>query len=128
MQNSIRQNADPLVLDSLAHRLAEAASRKLQLMVAPSGIRPAPGFPSAPDHLEKQTIWDLLDVQKRLGAVLTESMVMVPVATVCGYYFFHPACRYFGVGLIGRDQLEEYARRRGISASEMSKWLSQNIL
>jgi len=128
MQNSIRQNADPLVLESLAHRLAEAASRKLQLMVAPSGIRPAPGFPSAPDHLEKQTIWDLLDVQKRLGAVLTESMVMVPVATVCGYYFFHPACRYFGVGLIGRDQLEEYARRRGISASEMSKWLSQNIL
>ncbi len=128
VQNSIRQNADPLVLDSLAHRLAEAASRKLQSMVAPSGIRPAPGFPSAPDHLEKQTIWDLLDVQKRLGAVLTESMVMVPVATVCGYYFFHPACRYFGVGLIGRDQLEEYARRRGISVNEMSKWLSQNIL
>lgn len=128
VQNSIRQNADPLVLESLAHRLAEAASRKLQFMVAPFGIRPAPGYPSAPDHLEKQTIWDLLDVQKRLGAVLTESMVMVPVATVCGYYFFHPGCRYFGVGLIGRDQQEEYARRRGISASEMSKWLSQNIL
>lgn len=128
VQNSIRQNADPLVLESLAHRLAEAASRKLQSTVAPFGIRPAPGYPSAPDHLEKQTIWDLLDVQKRLGAVLTESMVMVPVATVCGYYFFHPGCRYFGVGLIGRDQLEEYARRRGISASEMSKWLSQNIL
>lgn len=122
------QDADPLVLESLAHRLAEAASRKLQSMVVPFGIRPAPGYPSAPDHLEKQTIWDLLDVQKRLGAVLTESMVMVPVSTVCGYYFFHPGCRYFGVGLIGRDQLEEYARRRGISASEMSKWLSQNIL
>ena len=122
------QDADPLVLESLAHRLAEAASRKLQSMVVPFGIRPAPGYPSAPDHLEKQTIWDLLDVQKRLGAVLTESMVMVPVSTVCGYYFFHPGCRYFGVGLIGRDQLEEYALRRGISASEMSKWLSQNIL
>ena len=117
----------PLLIDSLSHRLAQAASEKLHRMVA-SAIQPAPGFPSCPDHLEKKTIWQLLDVERTTGAKLTNNMVMIPVSTVCGFYFFHELCRYFGLGIIGQDQLEDYALRRGITIDEASKWLSQNIL
>ena len=89
-----------------------------------AGIRPAPGYPACPDHLEKKTIWKLLDVEKNIGLHLTDSMAMYPAAAVSGYYFAHPESTYFGLGKIERDQLEDYARRRGISIEEAERWLS----
>jgi 5-methyltetrahydrofolate--homocysteine methyltransferase len=89
-----------------------------------NGIRPAPGYPACPDHLEKKTIWKLLDVEKNIGLHLTDSMAMYPAAAVSGYYFAHPESTYFGLGKIERDQLEDYARRRGISIEEAERWLS----
>lgn len=91
------------------------------------GIRPAPGYPGCPDHLEKQTIWDLLEVEDNIGISLTESMAMNPAASVSGYYFAHPESRYFGLGKIGRDQVEDYASRKNIEISEAEKWLSPNL-
>ena len=91
------------------------------------GIRPAPGYPACPDHLEKKTIWELLDVEGRIGVRLTESLAMWPTASVSGYYFAHPRSRYFGLGKIRRDQLEDYAQRRGIPVSEAEKWLGPNL-
>ncbi len=91
------------------------------------GIRPAPGYPACPDHLEKPTIWKLLDVENRIGVKLTESMAMWPAASVSGYYFANPQSKYFGLGKIQTDQLEDYARRRGISIDEARKWLSPNL-
>lgn len=91
------------------------------------GIRPAPGYPACPDHLEKQTLFDLLDVKRHTGGKLTESMAMWPPASVSGYYFAHPEARYFALGKIENDQLEEYAQRRGISLDEAARWLSPNL-
>lgn len=91
------------------------------------GIRPAPGYPACPDHLEKLTIWSLLEVEERIGMRLTESLAMIPVSSVSGYYFAHPESKYFGLGKIGRDQVEEYAQRRGISISACERWLSSNL-
>ncbi len=88
------------------------------------GIRPAPGYPACPDHLEKKTIWQLLEVEKNIGLQLTESMAMYPAAAVSGYYFAHPESTYFGLGKIERDQLEDYAKRRGISVEQAERWLS----
>ena len=88
------------------------------------GIRPAPGYPACPDHLEKTTIWSLLDVEKHTGITLTESLAMYPQASVSGYYFAHPEATYFGLGKIARDQVEDYANRRGISLAEAERWLS----
>ena len=89
-----------------------------------NGIRPAPGYPACPDHLEKNVIWDLLDVEKNIGMKLTESLAMWPASSVSGYYFSHPEAKYFGLGKIDKDQLEDYAKRRKISIKQAEKWLN----
>ncbi|MGX2956616.1 methionine synthase [Ursidibacter arcticus] len=88
------------------------------------GIRPAPGYPSCPEHTEKQIIWDLLEVEQRIGMKLTESYAMWPAASVCGWYFTHPASNYFTLGRIDEDQAVDYAKRKGWDEREMVKWLS----
>ncbi len=137
-----------ILLESLADRLAEAFAERLHQRVrtefwgyAPDerldpdgllaeryrGIRPAPGYPACPEHTEKQTIWDLLDVQASTGIELTESMAMWPAAAVSGLYFSHPDSRYFVLGRVGRDQVEDYARRKGWTVDEAERWLSPNL-
>ena len=91
------------------------------------GIRPAPGYPACPDHLEKNTIWELLDVEKKIGVKLTESLAMWPAASVSGYYFANPDSKYFGLGKIDKDQVKDYSKRRGISIDKTIKWLNPNI-
>ncbi|MEJ5102880.1 methionine synthase [Chryseobacterium sp. MYb328] len=91
------------------------------------GIRPAPGYPACPDHLEKHAIWDLLKVEENIGVYLTESLAMFPTAAVSGYYFGSPHAKYFGLGKIAEDQLKEYSERKGISLQEARKWLSPNL-
>jgi 5-methyltetrahydrofolate--homocysteine methyltransferase len=87
------------------------------------GIRPAPGYPACPDHTEKLKLFSLLQVTENIGIELTESLAMNPPASVCGWYFAHPQSHYFGLGKIGRDQLEDYAKRKGMSLEEADKWL-----
>jgi 5-methyltetrahydrofolate--homocysteine methyltransferase len=91
------------------------------------GIRPAPGYPACPDHLEKPTIWKLLNVEQQIGVTLTESMAMWPASSVSGYYFGHPESKYFGLGKIKEDQVIDYAKRRNISTDKAMKWLNPNI-
>ena len=91
------------------------------------GIRPAPGYPACPDHLEKPTIWKLLNVEQEIGVKLTESMAMWPASSVSGYYFANPESKYFGLGKIKEDQVIDYAKRRNISTETATKWLSPNI-
>ncbi len=91
------------------------------------GIRPAPGYPACPDHLEKNTIWELLQVEENIGVTLTESLAMWPAASVSGYYFAHPDAHYFGVGKITRDQLESYSKRKQMPIEEAEKWLRPNL-
>jgi 5-methyltetrahydrofolate--homocysteine methyltransferase len=91
------------------------------------GIRPAPGYPACPDHLEKPTIWKLLNVDKEIGVTLTESMAMWPASSVSGYYFGNPESKYFGLGKIKKDQVEDYAKRRSVSYDYAEKWLNPNI-
>ncbi|WP_400075292.1 methionine synthase [Winogradskyella sp. R77965] len=91
------------------------------------GIRPAPGYPACPDHLEKQTIWELLNVEEQIGVKLTESLAMWPAASVSGYYFANPEARYFGLGKITTDQVKDYSKRRNISIEDAEKWLNPNI-
>lgn len=91
------------------------------------GIRPAPGYPACPDHLEKPTIWKLLNVEKEIGVTLTESMAMWPASSVSGYYFGNPESKYFGLGKIKEDQVIDYAKRRSISTDMAMKWLNPNI-
>ncbi|HQQ92968.1 MAG TPA: methionine synthase [Bacteroidia bacterium] len=133
-----------ILLKSLADRLAEAFAELLHKKVRREywaydkeenlskesliaedykGIRPAPGYPAQPDHTEKKTLWTLLDVEKNTGIHLTESLAMVPTAAVSGLYFSHPDSSYFGVGKITKDQVEDYARRKGMSLDEAEKWL-----
>jgi 5-methyltetrahydrofolate--homocysteine methyltransferase len=137
-----------LMLKALADRLAEALTEWLhervrkQLWAYSShenlnnadliaekyvGIRPAMGYPASPDHTEKDLLWELLDAEKNTGIWLTESKAMVPTAAVSGLYFSHPAARYFAVGKIDRDQVEDYAKRKGISIVEAEKWLGPNL-
>jgi 5-methyltetrahydrofolate--homocysteine methyltransferase len=137
-----------ILLESLADRLAEAFAERLHervrrefwayapdealdagglLAEAYTGIRPAPGYPACPEHTEKQTIWKLLDVETRTGIQLTESMAMWPGAAVSGLYFSHPQSRYFVLGRLGRDQVEDYARRKGWTVDEAERWLSPNL-
>jgi 5-methyltetrahydrofolate--homocysteine methyltransferase len=134
-----------ILLESLADRLAEAFAERLHERVrtefwayqpdedldneslikeAYVGIRPAPGYPACPEHTEKKTIWDLLDVKAKVGIELTESMAMWPGAAVSGLYFSHPQSQYFVVGQIGRDQVEDYANRKGWTVEDAEKWLS----
>ena len=91
------------------------------------GIRPAPGYPACPDHLEKPTIWKILDVENKIGVTLTESMAMWPASSVSGYYFGNPESKYFGLGKIKEDQVIDYAKRRSVSTDMAKKWLSPNI-
>jgi 5-methyltetrahydrofolate--homocysteine methyltransferase len=137
-----------ILLESLADRLAEAFAERLHERVrkefwgyAPDealdatgllaedyrGIRPAPGYPACPEHTEKRTIWELLDAETHTGIELTDSMAMWPGASVCGLYFSHPRARYFVLGRIGRDQVEDYARRKGWTVAEAEGWLSPNL-
>jgi 5-methyltetrahydrofolate--homocysteine methyltransferase len=137
-----------ILLESLADRLAEAFAERLHERVRTEfwayqpdedldneslireqyvGIRPAPGYPACPEHTEKQVIWELLDVQANTGIELTESMAMWPGAAVSGLYFSHPQSQYFVVGQIGRDQVEEYAKRKGWTVEEAERWLSPNL-
>ena len=137
-----------LMLKALADRLAEALAEWLHEQVRKvlwgysseealtndeliaekyQGIRPAMGYPASPDHTEKDLLWDLLDAEKHTGIWLTESKAMVPTAAVSGLYFAHPQSSYFAVGRIGRDQVEDYARRKGMTVEEVEKWLGQNL-
>jgi 5-methyltetrahydrofolate--homocysteine methyltransferase len=90
------------------------------------GIRPAPGYPACPDHTEKRAIFELLKAEE-IGINLTESFAMFPASSVSGYYFSHPESKYFGLGKIEKDQVEEYAKRKGESVTEMERWLSPNL-
>jgi 5-methyltetrahydrofolate--homocysteine methyltransferase len=134
-----------ILASSLADRLAEAFAERLHEEVrrrywgyAPNeqlsnddliheryqGIRPAPGYPAAPDHTEKGTLGTLLDLERNTGITLTESFAMLPGASVSGWYFWRPDARYFGVGRIGRDQVEDYARRKGWDIATAERWLA----
>ena len=137
-----------IILKALADRLAEAFAERLHQRVrtelwgyaaeerldnaaliaeAYRGIRPAPGYPACPDHTEKQTLWELLDVERNTGIQLTETFAMFPTAAVSGWYFSHPGASYFAVGKLGRDQVEDYASRKGWSVEEAERWLSANL-
>ncbi|MCH2596729.1 MAG: methionine synthase, partial [Pirellulales bacterium] len=91
------------------------------------GIRPAPGYPAQPDHTEKRTLFELLDVEKHTGIRLTESFAMLPAASVSGLYFAHPEARYFSVDRLTREQVEDYAHRKHMSVAEIERWLSANL-
>jgi 5-methyltetrahydrofolate--homocysteine methyltransferase len=91
------------------------------------GIRPAPGYTACPDHTEKLKIFELLDAEKSIGVSLTESMAMSPAASVSGYYFAHPEAKYFSVGKVQDDQIEDYAKRKNMSIENVEKWLRSNI-
>ena len=137
-----------IILKALADRLAEAFAERLHQRVrtefwgyagneqldnagliaeAYQGIRPAPGYPACPDHTEKGTLWELLNVRQIAGIELTESYAMSPTAAVSGWYFSHPDARYFAVGKIGLDQVENYAARKGWTLSQAERWLSPNL-
>ena len=137
-----------IMLKALADRLAEALTEWLHEKVrrelwgyAPDealdnaalieekyqGIRPAMGYPASPDHTEKDLLWDLLDAENNTGIWLTESKAMVPTAAVSGLYFAHPQARYFAVGKLNRDQVEDYARRKNAAVGEMERWLGPNL-
>ena len=105
----------------------ESLSKEELIAERYSGIRPAPGYPGCPDHSEKAVIWRLLEVEQRTGARLTESFAMWPAATVSGYYFAHPRARYLNIGLIGEDQLADYAARKNIPLEEARMWLAPNL-
>jgi 5-methyltetrahydrofolate--homocysteine methyltransferase len=91
------------------------------------GIRPAPGYPASPDHTEKRALFDLLQAAKHTGIQLTETFAMMPASSVCGLYFSHPVARYFTVGKIDRDQVEEYSVRKGMDVAEVERWLGPNL-
>ncbi len=134
-----------IMLKALADRLAEAFAERLHERVRKEfwgyaasetldndalidekyqGIRPAPGYPACPDHTEKALLWDLLKVEQNTGIILTESMAMFPTAAVSGWYFSHPQSRYFGLGKINRDQVHDYAHRKGMEIHHMERWLA----
>jgi 5-methyltetrahydrofolate--homocysteine methyltransferase len=91
------------------------------------GIRPAPGYPACPDHTEKRLLFDVLQVEQKAAITLTESFAMLPAAAVSGFYFAHPEAKYFAVGKIGKDQVEDYARRKGMDLRTVERWLSPNL-
>jgi 5-methyltetrahydrofolate--homocysteine methyltransferase len=137
-----------IMVKALADRLAEAFAERLHERVRREfwgyaseenlsnsqlirheyrGIRPAPGYPACPDHTEKPVLWKLLDVEKNTGIQLTESCAMLPAASVSGLYLAHPDARYFGLGVIGRDQVADYAKRKGMALKEAEAWLSPSL-
>ncbi len=105
----------------------ENLSNEDLIRCAYQGIRPAPGYPACPDHTEKRDLFDLLEVEKTIGITLTENFAMSPAASVCGIYFAHPQARYFTVGMIARDQVEDLARRKGMAVPTLEKWLKPNL-
>ncbi|RTZ04512.1 methionine synthase [Flavobacterium sp. GSP6] len=105
----------------------EALSTEAIIAEDYKGIRPAPGYPACPDHLEKPTIWKLLNVEQEIGVTLTESMAMWPASSVSGYYFGNPESKYFGLGKIKEDQVIDYAKRRSIPTDVAMKWLNPNV-
>ncbi len=105
----------------------EELDNEAMIKEAYQGIRPAPGYPACPDHTEKATLFELLDAEAKAGIHLTESFAMHPAAAVSGWYFWRPEARYFGVGKIDRDQLEDYAERKGMTVKEAERWLSPNL-
>lgn len=105
----------------------ESLSNEELIKESYKGIRPAPGYPACPDHLEKLTIWELLKVEERIGVKLTESLAMWPAASVSGYYFANPEAKYFGLGKIKEDQVKDFAERKGIEYKKAEKWLNPNI-
>ena len=138
-----------IMIKALADRLAEAFAEYLHEAVRQNfwgyasdetltnddlisekykGIRPAPGYPACPDHLEKKSLWELLRVEETIGVSLTESLAMWPAASVSGYYFAHPQAQYFGLGKITEDQLKDYSQRRGLPLQEARKWLNPNLV
>ena len=142
---AVHDDYSAILLKSIADRLAEAFAERLHERVRKefwgyaqseqlsstelikeeyAGIRPAPGYPAQPDHTEKKTIWQLLKVEEETGMRLTESMAMVPTAAVSGLYLAHPLANYFGLGKISRDQVSDYARRKGLTQKETERWLS----
>ena len=137
-----------IMAKALADRLAEAFAERMHERVrkefwgyaaderlsneeliaeAYRGIRPAPGYPACPDHTEKRTLFDLLAAEDNAGIILTESFAMWPAAAVSGWYFSHPEARYFGLGRIHKDQVEDYARRKGMSLLDCERWLAPNL-
>jgi 5-methyltetrahydrofolate--homocysteine methyltransferase len=137
-----------ILAKALADRLAEAFAERLHERVRKEfwgyardesldnsalihekyqGIRPAPGYPACPDHTEKRTLFDLLQAETNAGISLTESFAMLPAAAVSGYYLWHPQAQYFGVGKIERDQVEDYARRKGMDVATVERWLAPNL-
>ena len=137
-----------ILIKALADRLAEAFAERMHQRVrmefwgyAPDetldnqdlisekyqGIRPAPGYPACPDHTEKAALFELLDASNNTGITLTQSFAMHPAAAVSGWYFWRPEARYFGVGKIGRDQVEDYARRKGMALADIERWLAPNL-
>jgi len=136
-----------IMVKALADRLAEAFAECLHARVRAEwgygrgerlssedlikeryrGIRPAPGYPACPDHTEKATLWRVLDAESGAGIALTETFAMTPAASVSGLYFSHPESRYFAVGPIGADQVRDYAERKGMSVSEVERWLAPNL-
>ncbi|HEY5408337.1 MAG TPA: vitamin B12 dependent-methionine synthase activation domain-containing protein, partial [Ginsengibacter sp.] len=91
------------------------------------GIRPAPGYPACPDHTEKYKLFKLLNAQENAGITLTESLAMYPASSVCGWYFAHPESKYFGIGKIAKDQVEDYAARKGMTVEEVERWLRPQL-
>ncbi|MDD5720504.1 MAG: vitamin B12 dependent-methionine synthase activation domain-containing protein, partial [Candidatus Krumholzibacteria bacterium] len=137
-----------ILVKALADRLAEAFAERLHWQVRHElwgyepdpepnneslireqyrGIRPAPGYPACPDHTEKRVLMDLLDARARLGIELTETCMMVPAAAVSGWYFSHPEARYFGLGRLGRDQVRDYASRKGWTLAEAERRLAPSL-
>jgi 5-methyltetrahydrofolate--homocysteine methyltransferase len=106
---------------------SENLSNEALIREAYQGIRPAPGYPACPDHTEKQTLWRLLDVEKNIGVTLTESLAMWPTASVSGLYFSHPQSRYFGLGKITKEQVHDFAKRRGFTKEVAERWLQPNL-
>ena len=103
---------------------SESLSHDDLLKVKYDGIRPAPGYPSQPDHTEKRTMWDLMDVEKRGGIKLSSSLSMMPAASVSALVFAHPDASYFAVGKVQKDQVESYAKRKGMELEVCERWLS----
>jgi 5-methyltetrahydrofolate--homocysteine methyltransferase len=116
-----------LVRDEWGYGLSENLSPAELIAEGYRGIRPAPGYPACPDHTEKGTIWELLDVEKNTGMKITESFAMWPGSSVSGIYFAHPESRYFSLGKIARDQVQDYAGRKGMSIAEVERWLGPNL-
>ncbi len=137
-----------ILLEALADRLAEAFAEHLHGRVRREfwayathedlanedlikekyqGIRPAPGYPACPDHTEKSTLFKLLDAEAQTGISLTESFAMLPAASVSGFYFSHPESQYFGIGKVSKDQVEDYAKRKGVSVEEAERWLAPSL-